>query len=368
MYTFFKRRVTGNKSLWRSPMWNMIDGIVEDNVETVIKYYRMFPSYLESSHIFTKIIDSLPVCKDDESLPDYIRRVEVMAQALASSLGFTSGLNKGRMFVEGVMFKKGTREFVVSVMDDFDVFKVHENWQTLQPIKHLHHELTDMSIPLLKGKHSNYTGEVDDIGFNVITIDIPLFAAQYECWRRATRNVSAGMRWNSSNYLVAYPLANAIYSYVDYAVFNRLKCITRDIFIEPYNRTHPFVINSNIVGRLDKVLKDISAILKTNRKLDFQNILRMIPVPYDGNMWDALSVPDVPNSRQIEWVLEIARLPAIDWLVEMDNSSLNTQTMSQLRLSIRDLRSDNVFTNYMNPVSALLVYRMINRIYNKIKR
>lgn len=364
MYTFFERRTTGNKARWKAPMWSYIDNVIEENAKKVIQFYRNFPLFMNSTHVLSKLVDNLPLCKDGD-LPSHISRIEKIAEQQTRTHEFTSPLSKGKIHTDGIMFRPGTKEIVICINELFDVFTINQYWKEACPITFLYHESTDLSIPFLHGKGSRYTGEIEDVGYAVIMLDIPLLAAQYECWRLWNNSLPAGQRHTIQQFLMSYPLVNAVRSFTDIAVFNRLKCITRGEIIEPYVKSHPFPLTP-IEGRVDNVLRAFKVVFERST-LDFQNMLLSIPEPFDANAWELFKLPDVANTRQIEWAMNISRMAVINWLLDYGNKGMNAMNLNWFRRRIRDLKADNIF-NALPPLDQLSIRRYIDNIYKKCER
>lgn len=363
MYTFFERRTTGNKGRWKAPMWSYIDGIIEANAKIVIDYYRKFPLFLNSSHVFSKLVDSLPLCKDG-NIPNHITQIEAITDQLVRHFGFTSAISRGKIHDSGIMLKESTKEIIICINDDFDIFNIEKIWKDVCPITFLYHEMTDLAMPLLHGKGSRYSGEQEDIGYNVIELNIPLLAAQYECWRKWNNTLMAGQQHTVQQFLVSYPMNNALRSFTDWSVFNRLKAFSKDIIVEPYVRAHPFPL-TNIEPKIDNVLKAFVKVIKNSKSLDYQNILRSIPEPFDENAWELMRLPVIPTTRQIEWAINLSRLPVINWLLNVGHKAQNTSNLNWFKRRIIDLRSDSIYDT-LPATDKLIIDKYINKVYFKI--
>lgn len=363
MYTFFERRTTGNKGKWRAPMWSYIDGVIAENASKVISYYRKFPIYLKPDHIFCKLVDSLPLCKDG-NIPNHITRIESLTDSLVRHFNFTSGIHKGKIFDDGILLKESTKEIVICINEPFDIFNIEKYWQDVTPITFLYHEVCDLTMPMLHGKGSRYNGEIDDLGYNVIELNIPLLAAQYECWRKWNNTLGAGSQHTVAQFLISYPLVNAIRSFTDVAVFNRLKAFSKDIIMEPRNKSHPFPL-TDIDGRIDNVLKAFNTVIKDSKSLDFQNIMRSVPIPFAENGWELMHLPVIPTTRQIEWGINLSRLAVINWLLNVGNKSQNTSNLNWFKRRIRDLRSDNIY-NFLPPMEQRNIQTYLSKVNAKL--
>lgn len=355
MYEIFNERTAKrNRGLQKFAAFNYISGILEQEKTKAIKYYRNFPTHISTGHFLVKLVESIVVGFNDEP-QTHFDKVSDMALNYAMSMGLTSSIHKGKVFKEGVMFKKWTNEIIIAIDDnDYDLSDIINTWQDLRPIRFLHHELTDTLMPLIKGPQSRYGDESEDIGFAVTEINIPLLSLQYQMWRRANNHKRSGDFGTIGQFLISYPLANALHSFVDIAIFNRLKNNTYKLPNPKSRNYNPFPVIT-MEDRMEKVFTDINQLIIKNR-MNFLDILDFVPIVDSLNLNELLELPKIPATRQITWALDIARLPTIAWLLainEVSNSANNGQYINYIQRSLRNIKSDATFRNTLPTLDYL---------------
>jgi hypothetical protein len=359
MYTFFNNAVSGEMGKFHFAEFNYIKRTMTQNAEKVVKYYRSFPGQIYSDNFLIRLLQSMTIGYG-MSPERFVSQASDAAMHLSMALRMTSAIYKGQLWNNGVFLHPDSNEIIIATDTKFDISDIETNWQDLQPVKYLHHELTDITFPLLFGKKSRYSGEVPDLGFTVIEVNVPMLALQYQQWRKATANQKEGEHQSIGQFVKSYPIVNAIHSFTDYAIFNRLKCKTYETPIPKSINPHPFPI-MDMAPRVDACMGKVVEFL-TKKRLNFKNMMETVPMLSQDSLWDVLHVPKVPQTRQIEWALDIARLSAIAWLLtirESTNSTMDGQIINYMNLSLRSIKSDNTFRTVLGPLDALKVNQYI---------
>lgn len=360
MYDFFNTATSGTMGHLRFPQFDLVKRNLNSNLTKIITYYRNFPGQITNQQILVRILESITVGFGTDPR---VYRDTVASTAMNTSMSFklTSSLYKGQVFESGLFLKQNSNEIIIATDTTFDVSDIDNTWRDLQPVRYLHHELTDITMPLLYGKSSRYNGEIRDLDFSVIEINIPMLSLQYQCWRKATVGQRDGEHQSIAQFVKSFPILNAIHSFTDYAIFNRLKAITYDIAIPKSVNTHPFPL-LDVSSKLDGVLQNVATQL-LSRKLNIKNILQAVPMFSQPSLWETLHIPTTAHTRQIEWALNIARMSAIAWILTLREATHNTgdgAIINYMNYSLRNIKSDNILRNVLDPLDYLTVMNYIN--------
>jgi hypothetical protein len=361
MYNFFNNARSGEMGKLHFPEFNYIYRNMKQNADKVVKYYRSYPGQVWSDNFLVILLQSLTVGYGMEP-KEFVDKVSDATMQLSRVLKMTSAINAGKLYQRGAFLRPNSNEVLVAVDTKFDLTNIETTWKDLQPVRYLHHEYTDITFPLLYGKQSRYNVPVPDLDFAVIEVNVPMLAVQYHMWRKSTAWQAAGEHQSIGQFVKSYPVVNAIHSFTDYAIFNRLKALTYNVKIPKSINTHPFPV-LNMEAKLDRALGNVLEGL-LGKKLNFKNVLQSVPLLSVEDAWDLLHIPKVPPTRQIEWALDLCRLPAIAWLLtirEGSESATDGQILNSMKISLRAIKSDNTFRVSLGPTEALHLNTYIDK-------
>ncbi|BDD79518.1 hypothetical protein [Burkholderia phage FLC8] len=309
------------KGIISFPEWTFIrDGLMM-NLDHTNKYYRSGAYAVGSDHELVKLLFGLTTSTDEE-LATYYKRVDAKALTVAQQLGFTTSISKGRMF-NNVFFSGKSREVIIVHNEDFDPQQVTENWRDARPIQILRHGFDFIDCFPMQG-------QLESSGVSCFAINLSMLGVQYRAYRQWQKSYVTEETGRNSVYhfLFAYPLNNMIYDAMDHAVFNRLVRLNQNLPTSDNQYRHPFHV-TNFVGRVDRILGKVLDTLRNN-PLDFYNICATIPLINQGSLLDLLKLPDIYESRQINWAIYMARIDMLLFLLSFDN---NLKMMNQSELS-----------------------------------
>lgn len=345
MYEVFKYRPAINKGQPLIPEYTYIkNGLRRENAK-IVKYYRENPTAVNASHLLVKIIDSICVPYGTDPYLHF-GQVKDIAFNIGSAMGLTSPIFKGRVHENSWFYGKGCKELILVTTDDFDMSDIDNTWQDLRPIRVLQHGMTQIAPPVLDGKRQHQIG-----GYVVIEINIPMLSCQYQAWRKAVVQKQIAPL-GVVHFVRSYPIVNMIYSHQDYALFNRLSALDRGEPVAAFKNPHSFPV-LDYTDTLDTVLDKYIHFLK-QRRVDMHTMLAMLPAVNNHDMLDTMLLPQLPSTRQVDWLLELSRLPAIAFILRKDaenNNASNTETKGHWRMSLREWYSDKTISGvvgYLN--------------------
>lgn len=301
------------------------------SLQKVIDFRRLNPRALDSSHLLVKLLQSLNVPLSLEPMV-YIDRVSDIALNLAMSLHMTSSLSKGRVFSPGVFYGDNVTEVLLASIEPFDY---NTPWREWRPVQVLYHPKTDLNLEVPDGRHPS-----QEAGMAVITINIPMLAAQYRAWRTEENTidpVNPESPRSIMQFLQMYPLPSMLYSHLDLALLNRLIGQYFGVTLPQIPSHHSFYLTDwtfpvdRTMGRFLRAAE--------HRRWDFDTLVGNIPTVSSNDLHEVVRVPDMVFSHQVQWAVVLARLPLVIFLVRMNDQAGNPRNQSYLNYLRLYLRS-----------------------------
>jgi hypothetical protein len=240
---------------------------------------------------------------------------------------------------QGVTLGKNSDEILLVSDDEFPLPE-GEGWRDLTPITYLYHTRVDLGFPILNN-HDQVRG------YGVTVVNVPMLALQYRCWIKEQQQRFADIADSQVNsvfrFIGSYPLPNAIVSYFDIAVFNRLTKRFKGMGLPKLPVPHPFYL-TDYSARVDSYCDKI---LESNRQRsgDLEQVVYTTPMVLKESLWEVMYLPSDPVTRHNEWALNIARLPYIRYLIEatVTSSGGDKRFTNELYTSLIDARYDRIF-------------------------
>lgn len=349
MHTLFNLAPSLAAPVMYAPQWNYIRSGMKQNLDRVIRYYRQNAMAVPSQHLIVRLLSSLSVIPVSHNLERYFDNVDAVSLNQSMALKMTSSIFKGSLF-KGV-FYADCPEIIIAHDTDFDVQRADKEWENVCPVRVLRHPWSDLKLALPDGKYKpDATWGVGEVA--VIAVNIPMLAVQYRAWQRREWEYSALMGDSPRSimqFVHMYVLPNMLFSQTDYAIFNRLYNGVRDMPApETNSRAHSFYITDfgdRVDTSQDAVLANLAKVGRS-----FTGILRNIPAATKTDMDEVMTLPEVAPTRQVEWALAMARLPAVRLMLMLSKWSpkfRNQQELNKLRQSIRSFQSNNVMKSML---------------------
>jgi hypothetical protein len=359
MHTLFTPMGIAHVRTKHFPEWKFIrDGLLR-NLGTVLRYHRKNPMAVNSGHFLVRLLGSISVPKSQQ-LERYYDNVDAISLNLSMALKMTSSIYKGQVF-DGVFYGEGNREILLAHNEPFNVHEAHREWENVCAIKVLRHPYSDLGLNTPDGKQNGV-----EEGICVIAINIPMLAVQYRAFR-IQEEYYASEEINSQRsvmqFLRMYALPNMLPSHLDYALFNRMFNLQTGAPMGATKKKHSFYLTdysrnvddfqSGIIANLDVVGRSFSKILGT------------IPLVAKESLGQAMSLPDVVPTRQVDWALSLARIPALHFLFSAGRfgpRTTNQQEVNQVLRSVLSYRTNNIFKSVLPLDAALDVQGEIDSI------
>ena len=359
MYEFFNTLKRATTGLVAIPLFLYVKGIMLKELDKIFDFYRRNPTAVYGDHILVSILNGITLPTTD-TLTDHYLKVKHISDKIASSLKMTNNSYKGHVFNEKYFFGEKTDEIIISVDFETDIKDIEKNWMNLEPVRVLHHEMTQLIPPILNGKTPLQIG-----GRTVIAIDIALLSVQYRAFIKSLSRTSTVQTLSLQQFIAMYPITNMCKSYLDYAIFNRLYNLQFGLPSANVVNTHSFGL-VNIQERTDHCLKEFLKAVK-NKEMDFATTLLELPAISKDNLALVMQLPRVGFNRQVVWVMEVARLRIVAFLLSIDAElklTKNKGIKNDWFYSRKDWSNDKLFTQISNNGTYVDVIDYIN---DKIK-
>lgn len=356
MYTLFTNPSGVEARVSLPASYGYVKRGLRKNLATVLRECRGASYAVDSAHVLVKLLTGLNV---DPNLPvfEYHRKVDARAERVARANGLTTAGMSGQIFKRDTFYGKNVREVLISASEDFDLLEVDEHWQQLLPVKVLRHPFSALAIEPLDGRL--YT---DAPSWAVIQIDLPKLALQYRQWYLAQKRAGEAFMRSPMQFVFEFPMANALVSHLDVALFNRLAALSNGREVEAFFNSWPFHL-TDFDKKVDDYLLDRIAHLN-QRAMRFDELMQQVQLVALGTLLDLADIPAVAITRQNAWAMTLWTLPIIEFLVQTDfaaGSSRNTQEQSLLRKRYRELQRDRDFESALGASEAEEVLSHIDR-------
>lgn len=328
-----------NKGTVKLPEWDYVRTGMTFNLNHANKYYRSGAFAVSSDHELIKLIFGL-TSSVDLDLFEFYKRVDAKALTVAQQLGYTTTMSKGRLF-NNVFFGGNSKEVIVVTDETFDPEEVTKNWMDARPIKILRHGFDKIDCFQLNGR-------LPSNGISVFAINLPMLAVQYRAYRQWQKTYVTEDTGRNSIYhfCYAYPINNMMFEAADHAVFNRMIRINQGIETSDNATKHPFPV-TNFTSRCDRLLLSINNTLN-NSERDLMSIIKTIPLIELDDVSELLSLPDVSESRQINWAMYLARIDMLLFLLSFPGVlKQNASEINELKYILKSYLNDGTIRSAM---------------------
>lgn len=332
MLSIFNKYPSGETGIALPTNWDYIKTGYLRNLQKVKEFYQTYPSYVNSSHLLVRIIESFAV-STDLPLPQYYRAVDAMSSKIAMTFKMTSPYFKGKQH-EGVFYGDGSTEILLLVDDYFYYNQINDDWQNAKSVYPIMHPKSDMDLIVPNGK--SYSKEK---GLSVIGINLAMLMVQYRAFVKAQPSADAR---TITQFIGSFVLPNMLDAHLDIALFNRLYKASygiNDGFGETHYR-HSFTM-PHYTAHLDHAIETILENIRVSVPL-FSTVLKSVPAFGNTNIYQSLILPDIAPSMQVDWALIAARLKVYDFLIKMTGQYASIKNQDDLSQILRAFHINSV--------------------------
>lgn len=341
-YDLFTMDSTVERGNITPPNFENIKKLCEQNLRDIADYYSSHKTFVPNEHLLVKLLLSL-ITSLDRSPQEYVTAVADSLPRTCSHFRLCSPTSYGVIHEKGTFYNLETPEIIISDERMFDVTKAAANWRNLRPIRVLHHPFTDMSIQRLNGKY-----KTDELGYVVVSINIPMLALQYKMWTDEERMMAEDSPSNRTHHFVSmYPITNMMYSHLDWCIVNRLNATYFGDSKASFIRAHSFNV-LDVTARIDDILdKELALLMR--RPMTFDHMAESISLVTSPSLRILSRAPHGAPTRQFRWGLILSRISTIRLLVqickETGATSINRLYLNRLRRQISAILDDKGLRN-----------------------
>lgn len=335
MHTLFTKQAGMNRGVSVPAKFTMTKRRLRKNLIEVIKHNRKNRYAVRSNHLLVKLLKSMNL---DPELPlfEYYRLAQNRYERVSRSERLTSSIYRGDVRDESTFYGDGTNEVLMVVSEDVDVLNLEKKWTSLTPIRVLSHPYTDLSLTAMDGRKKGVFN-----GMAVIQIDLVKLAMQYRQWYHDQLDSGSYVLRTPMQFMFEYPLTNALISHHDVAIQNRMVALFRGEETGKFENDWPMYMKDNSAEVDDYLLERLRHLHR--RPMMYNDILQQIPLVFYEDWMALIELPNVPATRQNTWALNLARVPTVRFLVQLDyeiGSQRNFQDMSRIRKTLIELERD----------------------------
>lgn len=361
MQTIFNNLSNISTGISSYPEWKYLRSGLNRNLKTTIDYYQNRLFAVKGNHLVARILNTVNV-SFDKDIEQLYNIVEAKAYHIGMHFRLSSSVHRGDIF-DGVFYGEGTKEIIMVTTDYISPNKIRQDWKNIQAIKVVSHPKSDLSLLLPNGKA--YSKET---GFACIEINIPALVTQYRCfveeqYNKLKDNLTASP---TAVFIHMYVLPNMLYSHLDHCLFNRAYNI---LFGAPMGKAefrHPFVL-TDYTSKVDITLEKVVNHIK-ERDLDFNTILRSVPLVTNLNLKELLRIPEQAPTRQIIGSEFLCRMRALMFLLNINpNNGMtkNADTINYLSYILKSGERDRVFEHFRYDEDFLSIKSKVNMLLFK---
>lgn len=341
------------------PMWNSnICPYIKQNISNICNYLRSTEEQVKNTNVLVTLLNiATPLISMEDTR--YLNTVLNTVKYKANYLGIGIGNNKPTIMKD--VFNKNSYEIIIaddSTEDYFLNLKNKIDWKDFISLKPIYHNYSTFDYEIRECKRDL------DGGLIIYYLDIVLLLMSYKRW--IENRMKYGRSTKPHIFISQIVLPNSLKIDINYVIFNRLKKINNgEKTIYSTLKNYPIYLRS-LDLLIDKLLDKVSS-ESLNRTLQYERLIKTIPsVDYNNysNMLDILSIDNVYYTKQMKWVIWLARIPIIKDILALSNVSsllLNKDYINSLKTDFEDYVSRGVeikpnavgYRNYNNFIADL---------------
>lgn len=283
-----------------------------------------------SEHLLVRLVQSIPVPLR-LSAERFYDNIDMVSLNMASAFNLTSPLNKGEV-KDGIFYGPGVPEIIIA--DDTPVDPLHctKEWKNLAPVKVLTHPRSDLILSIPNGRRHS-----EENAISVIYIHVPMLCLQYRAFRLTEEAITGQQESQLSvmQFIYMYVLPNMMPGHLDIALFNRFDKMFRGKQLG-HNTEKISLYMPNYDRQVDEAYEQVLTYLEKNPR-NFVGTLQTIPTVTADSAFEALQIPRMMPTRQIDWAVTVARLRALAFLADSSRRHKNMINRKDINLILQDL-------------------------------
>jgi len=343
MYDLFDSHYEYRRNRVVAPYFDRAKAALQRDLVRIADYYHTAVTHVKNEHPLVRLLNGLTVSMKRD-WEDYVYAIKQDGYHQAGMVRLTTPLNRGAVCSPGYFYGGRSTEIVFVHDEDFDLKATINDWRNARPIRVLRHPFSDVSMARCDGRYVPSSKP----GIAVIAINLPMLAVQYRCWVEKELVLFQDVGRGTRHFVSMYPITNMIYSHLDVAIFNRLSAMMIGDDLDRYVRSHPIYTSDNS-ELVDQSLR--RAVGELGRSsMAFDQLIDNIPLASGESLRDIAVLPNVIETRQVEWALITAAIPMVRFLLRFNAttaSDRNRLYINRLVVWLREIRNDRDLENIM---------------------
>lgn len=352
MFHYFSFPQTYQEGVMHPSIWPYVKRQLLQSLNQTILYYRKNPIYIKSDHILVRLLDNIQIYETADAYK-FADDVSVNCNSTTNALSITSAFHKGRLF-NGVFYGGLNPEIILSISDSFNAIEDEKRWWSVDSVKFIKTCKTDIGLHLPSGK--KYSSES---GLTIIGVDVARMALQYRSYMRYSRY--RNIAFSTPIFIARFVIPNMLKSQLELNLINRIYKTYQDIDVTDIDIyvKHPFAL-INLDNHFNRAINQVCYNLRRSNPR-FDTICQTMPSVGYTNAIDALRLPDMVETTQVDWAMALSRIDELMMLIEMTSASgANKQIITQCSRDVRNSQVDQV----MKTVLPSDVYLTHNEKFN----
>lgn len=334
MYQLFKTPPLGRNTKNDSPQFDNLKINLNIELVKIMDYYRLSNYQCPNTHILNQLLLNLNVSFDREN-SDFVDKVSSETERLARVFNLIHPVVPNPELRNSNFYNDAVNEFIVLVDNPFNISRAYRHWEKVTPVKVHYHPFTDVNMSIPNG---NYTNDLSEKGYCVISINLPMLALQYKAWIDKVRSKEE-IKSQATLFLMRYPILNMLPRHMELALINRTIASYNEARMTKFTRQHPIAV-INFEERIDKVINYRVESLKSN-DYKFDEMFNVFRSYWKGSWFDILKPINIPPVRHVKWLLELAAIPYIYFFYKHRKDRNGSYNQNELNMILRDIKNLN---------------------------
>ncbi len=294
MYNLFNSPPLFNPALNRVTGWNQTRGVVLDEMNKLAKHYRFGAQWSRNQNVLNQILTAIDVSPNVDK--NYVAEcVRDDFSSLVGTFGFYSSITTTRNPPLSQFYNNNCLELLVYDDSWFDANAAKGSWQQLEPIKVLEHPFDDINLNM---PNNRFQSSLPQKGLAVISVNVPMLIVQFHYWVESIKEFKDDITTTKAQFLVRYPLFNAMKTHLDISIRNRFFKIYNKEQVSNFLKIHPVAIR-DFSQLLDNALRNVCQTLST-KNLTFDEVLSQIPAISYENQRQVMMLPEITPTRSVK--------------------------------------------------------------------
>jgi hypothetical protein len=314
--------------------WPVVRGRIAGIVEQVVQYHRTARTPVNGGHPLITLINTIATPLR-LPLDRYLDAVNVEAVGTAKVLGYTTFDSPGRNY-KAAYYRQEGPEITLAYKDYFDLEAARLDWQDIAAVNPV--LIHDDSIHYRVPKGSNYPAADFTSLPSVISIHVPLLMVQWYCFVRHQLAQPITQRRGVREFIGGYVLPNMLRRQVELQLMNKIINRYTGTEAEPIDPQKGLQIAIPDITYYVDVAVDKMLINITRKAPEFAGILQNLKAFDFEDMSEALVIPDIMPTRQVDWTLFLSRIKHFSFLCDVAHDQEykgNQDTVNSFARAIR---------------------------------